>query len=226
MNEYTKDPLPGFATNALPIKAAVTLFVLAVFSAPTFAQVERSPRPREASRTRDKIILTLRQDIGELEERDPTPMLRIYKSGLVRVYFPKYMKRAGHYTLHLSDQELESLITSLESKGLMELNVEEVQAEKKKTQQERREKVPSDGAQRTFFYTTDDTRTEIDIDIEDYQPRGAQRSVRVRKKIVWKDLEFDAKRYRNVKSIQNLAAAARELKALTKREDLLKLYNN
>ena len=226
MNENERNPLSGFATNALISRAAITLFVLAVFSIPAFAQTERSPRPRKTSRTRDKIILTLRQDIGELEERDPTPMLRIYKSGLVRVYFPKFMKKAGHYMLHLSDQELEKLITSLDSKGLMELNVEEVQAEKKKTQQERREEAPADDAQRTFFYTTEDTRTEIDIDIEDYRPRGAQRSVRVRKKIVWKDLEWDAKRYRNVRAIQNLAAAARELKALTKREDLLKLYND
>jgi hypothetical protein len=229
MNRYAMKPMLGYATAGSQ-RIAVAVFVLAVVLGPmgswSFAQTRRVTRPREASRGRGKVIVSLRQDVGELAERSSTPMLRIYKDGRVRVFFPKYMKRAGHYMLHLSDYELDRLIGSLANKGLMEFNAEEVRAEKKQRDRQRMDEVLAEGLQPTFYYTTDDTKTVIEIDVDDYRPRGSRTTVHVQKQIVWRNLQWDAERYPDVKAIQDLAAATRELKALTEREDLLKLYNN
>ena len=71
----------------------------------------------------NSLVIQMSRDVGILDE-DPTPLLRVYGDGLVRIHFPVYMTRAGDYTLQLDPSELQDLVGSFVDGGLMDFSPE------------------------------------------------------------------------------------------------------
>lgn len=70
--------------------------------------------------TDDIPVIEYTLDQHMLAQRDPTPLLRVYGSGRVRVHFPVYMKKAGDYEMQLSHAELNALLRMLADKSVMD----------------------------------------------------------------------------------------------------------
>jgi hypothetical protein len=174
------------------------------------------PAPQRFAYSRDASIVVVRfaEIVSAIEDPDPGPSLRVYGDGRVQVHYPRYMLRAGDYTLQLAPAELNQLVGSLISRGLAEFDAPDV----------RRRKRNLEARSDLFFESFDAVTTEIELRLERYQPRdGAAPDRRVHKRVTWPALRADAKRHPQIAEIQDLAAAQRELLSLMHRPDLVKV---
>ncbi len=162
------------------------------------------------------LVVEMRRTSGEVGDPDPIPLLRIYGDGSVRVHFPSYLKRAGDYELQLSQTEMESLLASLIGNGVM---VFDPLAAKRQKQ----EIAEQSGEQGSVSIIADGDTTVIEIHLESYTSPDGTTTTDLSKKISWYGLQWDAKEYPGVETLQKLAAAERELLALCQREDLVKV---
>jgi hypothetical protein len=106
----TRGPTAGMNTRSL-IATATTRAEAAT--------AKRSGQPKfEYSDAPDKPIAELRYSGGMIENADPTPFIRVYGDGTVRVHYPPYMKKAGEYTLKLAPDQLQSIIDSFSSEAV------------------------------------------------------------------------------------------------------------
>ncbi|MEM7465921.1 MAG: hypothetical protein AAF387_03450 [Pseudomonadota bacterium] len=69
------------------------------------------------------ISYSVRHDM--LAENDPTPLLRIYGNGLVKVHRPYHMKLAGDYEMRLDENELQALCREFIDRNLMSFRKED-----------------------------------------------------------------------------------------------------
>ena len=68
------------------------------------------------------LILTYSIIIPMLENRDPTPLLRLYEDGKVHVHYPNYMKKAGDYISFINEEQVKTLFKPLENNTLSRIN--------------------------------------------------------------------------------------------------------
>ena len=165
----------------------------------------------------DAIVIQLSQDLGILEA-DPTPLLRVYGDGLVRIHFPIYMKRAGDYTLQLDQSELQDLVASVVRGGLIDFSPEATRAQMRGlAAASRAQGAPGQPGRLTT--RSDDATVSIEVRLSRYVPPvGAARSD-VTARIVWTGAQGNAAEFPTLGTLQALAAAERRLLALTERED-------
>lgn len=64
-------------------------------------------------------LLELRYEGGIIKNPDPTPFVRVYPGGRVRIHYPAYMKKAGDYELQLDDAELQELLSSFADRDVL-----------------------------------------------------------------------------------------------------------
>jgi hypothetical protein len=181
---------------------------------PRTGSAPSAPQRFAYSRDASAVIVRFAEVVGAIEDPDPGPSLRVYGDGRVQVHYPRYMLRAGDYTLRLAPAELNQLVGSLVSRGLAEFDAPGV----------RRRKRDLEAGSGLFFESFDAVTTEIELRLERYQPRdGAGPERRVHKQVAWRALRADAKRHPQIAEIQDLAAVQRELLSLMRRPDLVKV---
>ena len=66
----------------------------------------------------DALVLEYDRYSLKIHRLDTTPLIRIYGSGRVQVYFSVFSPKAGVYETHLSADELDNLVLQLSSNGL------------------------------------------------------------------------------------------------------------
>jgi hypothetical protein len=135
----------------------------------------------------------------------------IYGDGRALVHYPRYMKRAGDYMVRLAQPELDGLLRSLVDRGVAGFDEAAARRGKRDAEAARRTSQATGGGQ-TVTVAADTSTTVIELRLE-----GVQR------RIAWQGLREDARRYPEITSIQDLAAAEGELRALMERPDLEKL---
>ena len=171
------------------------------------------PAVFEYSRDPSTVLVYYRDRLVALQDEDPGPTLTVYGDGRVAVHYPRYMKRAGDYTLQLGPEELGGLMRSLASRRLVEFDEPAVRQRKAEAARSRAQ----------LFEVFDATTTEIELRVERYQPAaGAPEFRNVHKRVAWHGLRADAKRYPEVTELGDLVAAHRELQALMERPDLVR----
>jgi hypothetical protein len=145
-------------------------------------------------------MITYNRIIVELADQDPTPLIRIYPSGLAVVHIPSYMKRAGTYEAQLSQEELHELIKTMRLAGLPSFDT----ASSKAT----RDQLQAENARSGFLSAvSDDEITVIELALPSNQldkVPDAGSALITRSKFRWKNLQFDAKQF----DIPALRAAA------------------
>ncbi len=182
----------------------------------------------------DAVLVSYKDVWAEFRDQDPTPLLRVFGDGRVLVHYPAYSPKAGQYALQLAPQELDSLMTSLLSKGLATVDLEALRTTKAAEEQRLRyaardaarvealRGVPM--AERTpeLFMVADDSTAVFEIHLSNYRPAGNAyaEAINVDRTVLWHGLRTDAERYPAIEAIQQLRAAELELRALLERADL------
>lgn len=176
----------------------------------------------------DVVVLRYWQEIGMLEENDPTPLLIVYGDGKVDVHYPAYMKKAGDYRMRLTPQELSRLLTSMIEKGVMEFDPESVKAMKREAALQRREAAVSRREPLELMHSSDGEKTVIEIYLDEYRAPGKAGVMRnnVQKRVSWHGLRWDAEQYPELTPLKGLAAAEQELRDLVGHGDLQKINSH
>lgn len=134
-----------------------------------------------------------------LEDQDREPLMRIFASGLVRVHYPAYMKRAGDYEIRLTQNEFAELLDGLAEK-LSTIDVEGAKAERRALRERRRA-----GGQ--LHHVSDTTVTIIR-----YRPSlTADAPLRT---IEWDNVATDLRFYSEIAAVQVLGEVEATLRSL------------
>ncbi len=200
------------ALASLTVVLGVVCFGMAAAAQTNSGAAAASPAVVEFSRDASTVLVNFREQLGALEDEDPGPSLTVYGDGRVAVHYPRYMKRAGDYTLQLGPEELGALMRSLASRRLFEFDEAAVRQRKAEAARSRAQ----------LFEVFDATTIEIELRVERYQRvPGAPELRNVHKRLAWHGLRADAKHYPEVAELVDLAAAHQELRALMERPDLV-----
>lgn len=166
----------------------------------------------ELSSSPDAVVLQLREDVG-IRDADDTPLVRVYGDGRVRVHFPAYMRRAGDYELRLSAAALRALLQAAAESLLpfdsaaMESRVRDLEAAERRNGR--------------VVRVSDRTTTVLDVRYERYRAAGDAIAFRDGvKRVAWTGLAGDARRYREVAALRDLAGVRQRVRALADHPDL------
>ncbi len=173
----------------------------------------------EYSKDASTVVVSYTHILGGIGDADKGPSLKIYGDGHMVVHYPPYMKKAGEYTLQLTQGDLNRLLRSLIASKVLEFDAQAVRRSKFETD------AATESSQPTFYSESDAPTTTIEIRLTRYTPAGsfAQEVLDVDKKVSWTGLGSDARRYPTVNAIQGLRAAEQELRALMKHQNLKKI---
>jgi len=173
----------------------------------------------EYSKDASTVVVSYTHILGAIGDADKGPSLKIYGDGHMVVYYPPYMKKAGEYTLQLTQGDMNRLLWSLIAKKVLEFDAQTVRRSKLETD------AATESSQPTFYSESDAPTTAIEIRLTRYTPAGsfAQEILNVNKKVSWTGLGSDARRYPAISAIQGLRAAEQELRALMKHQNLKKI---
>jgi len=163
---------------------------------------------------------------GELGAAGGVGTLEVYGDGRVVIDNPHYMRRAGRHTLRLRPQELRRLLRSLARRGVIDFDAGSARrAITRKAGREARGggRVQAAGHDESVLTARSDAgTTELELRLLRYRGEGETGDPRrdVRKRVRWRDVERDARRHPELESIQHLAAARREVRALMQHPNL------
>lgn len=168
----------------------------------------------EYCRDPDTIVVMMRGEHGgEVEDWDPTPLLRIYGDGRVAV---KGRNREVLSAPQLSEEEMSRLLLSLAEKGVMDFDDEAVNRELDRIDLARGLPWERRYSVRAPRVMVDGSAIIIEISLDGYKPIGADQGVKrpFKKRIHRFDITGGAKNYPEVKAVTGLAAAYLELYAI------------
>ena len=188
-----------------------------------FFPVEAQSAPAallEYDKTPETVLIRFTEVLGEIAEADSGPQIQIHGDGLVVVSFPKYMKRAGSYTMVLDPGELDALLTSLLEKGLADFDEAAIAKQKHSAEVEKQKR----SAIPTLFFSSDPSRISLELQVERYVSADGKATARdIEQKISWSGLRDDTLRHGDIDALKNLDAATAELRTLMQSPKLVRV---
>lgn len=153
-------------------------------------------------------VIEYRRNIAMLANAPSQLSVRVYADGRVHVHYPVYMQNKGDYEYQMTHAELVALLKSLATRGMMEFDQARAKGEKQAEEAKLR-------AKGQYFAVSDAVESVVDIRLPAYQksllsPVQSNFS----KRILWKNIEQDAKRYKNSPLVQSVAKAIGQLDSL------------
>jgi hypothetical protein len=200
----------------LALGAALALIVAAVAAAaPPIAALPTI----EPARRSDAVVVAYREVLGEIGGDDRGPSLTIYGDGRMVAHYPLYMKRAGDYEARLAPGELDTLLASLATKGVLDFDGPTIRAAARAATIAARQRALATNTPITVFEAADASTTVIEVAVERYVPAtpGAREARNVTRRAVWTGLRTDVQRHPDIPALRDLAAAEQELRALRDR---------
>ncbi|MFK5986350.1 MAG: hypothetical protein QM479_13135, partial [Pseudomonadota bacterium] len=139
--------------------------LLYIFTYPAFATDICPPgKILEYSTSAEEIVVEYHVNHTILANQDPLPFMRVYGNGLVKVHYPIYMTKAGDYEYQLTQQELQALISSLDSNCVFTFKKQKVK-EKIKLIKAQQEVI---AGQTILSYRSDPSITQIKVNLKNY----------------------------------------------------------
>lgn len=162
-------------------------------------------------------VIHYQQKVQMLSAADDRLSLSVFGNGHVLVHFPVYMKKAGDYELWLSQPELVQLIQGLSSNGIFDFDHARVKGEKNSFDLKMK-------AKGQLHHVSDDLEIIVDIRLQNYQKTASSPvQPNLVKRFSWKNLQQDARYYKNNQSIQSAAKAIRTLDDLVFHQGMKKI---
>ena len=164
-------------------------------------------------------VLELRYSGGMNANPDPAPFVKVTCDGVVLVHWPKYTKKAGDYVLKLSREELESLLANFAQDQLLVLEPSNIRAMAARVQvQAGPVELPQDHGAITIV----DMRFErVSSSVPDAAPL-----TNVDQRLSLPTAAVEASSRAAMAPLRNLAVGIKEIEALAKRPDLIKVPGN
>jgi hypothetical protein len=199
--------------------AAVTLAgacVACLAASATAAPLAGATPEIEPSRDPGAVVLVYREVLGEIGGDDRGPTLTVYGDGRAVAHYPRYMKRAGDWEHRLGGAELDALLASLATKGVLDFDPAAVRAAARASLAATHARARAAGRPVELFEASDASTTVIEVAVARYRAAhpGAREVRDVVRRAAWTGLRSDAERHRDVPALQGLAAAEQELRAL------------
>lgn len=161
-------------------------------------------------------IVSFQQDIKMLSATGDMPTVKVYGSGRVLVHYPVYMKLAGDYEMQLDGAELVNLIRAMSDDGMMSFDRKKVAEKMQAAKKAERKKGE-------LFAISDSVESIVDISLDEYQANKlSPKQKDFTKRFQWKDIEHDAKRYKDNVDIVKANQSVLRLQGLMKDSRLLK----
>ena len=140
----------------------------------------------------------------KLKGRDPSPLVRIYRSGLTLVYRPAYAPGAGLYQTELPTAQVESIIRSIEAAQLDLVSSMQLAEASERAEIERQQRSGE------LYYTSDATISQLRVVIA-----GARADP-----LLFENLQDTARRHPQLGRINQFAALEKRLLGIAARQDL------
>ena len=189
-----------------------------------FFQAPSTPLPaREASfthlRSADVPVVEYVKGTGELAGEGNR--VTIYGDGQVEVKVPQPFADAGKYTAQIPAIQLDSLLTSFVTLGLVEIDPEAIRERKSEVHEERRREAVARGEPLELSAIADAPTTRLRFQLENYVPAGDDLSPRpVDKELIWYALEWHVEEYPELDALERLLEATRKVEALIQTTEL------
>lgn len=126
------------------------------------------------------------------------------------------MKTSGDYVMQLSEAELVDLIQSLSENGVLDFDEDKVKTNIRSKKKELRKSGQ-------LYAVSDVVETVIEVRLDGYQKNNsAKRKKDFHKRFQWKNIEHDARRFKQQREIVDANRSAQSLKGLMKDKRLAK----
>ena len=209
-NETVHVPLEFWWRAALLTGFAILLQQAAV--APAMAQaVSYSNDPQT-------VVASYTVAVGELNDGDPGPSVRVYGNGRADVHRPRAMKNAGDFRTQLSKAEMDNLIGALVANGVLDFDAAAVRQAKLDALARR----GGGGAEPVLKETTDPAIVTIELRVRRNSAGGGAAGSDVSKTVKWVGLESDVQQFPDVAALRQLDAAQKRMQAIMDRPDLVR----
>lgn len=173
----------------------------------------------EYATSANEVIVEYNVGFGELINKDPQPLLRIYGDGRVHVHLPRFMKNAGDYQMRLTRNKLSLLVAQLIEKGVLTFSEQTVRAEKNAEIRSRR-----DTGQAITLHLDSGSST-IRLNLTAYKTTDADvETTDLKAEIYWLDLQHDAEQFPKIDALTDLAEAEWILRSLFEHPKLPSLF--
>lgn len=176
------------------------------FSATASGDVDKPVQP----------VIIYQQNISMLSGIADRPSMHVFGDGRVEVHHPAYMKTSGDYVMQLTEAELVDLIQSLSENGVLDFDEDKVKTNIRSKKKELRKSGQ-------LYAVSDVVETVIEVRLDDYQKNNsAKRKKDFHKRFQWKNIEHDARRFKQQREIVDANQSAQSLKGLMKDKRLAK----
>jgi len=153
-----------------------------------------------------------------LVDNDPVPLLRVYGDGRVEVHRPVYMKNAGDFAMQLTPTELNVLLQSLATDGIMDFDAATTRTERQQLDAQQRSLTGK------LYAVSDATDTVITVRLGAYRGSpAAPLLTNLQQQLRWANLEQDARRFPAADRLTRAAAGAQRLHALIRHPSLQRI---
>jgi hypothetical protein len=161
------------------------------------------------------VILSYSVTPEMLANPDLIPRIQVFGDGRVWVHYPHYMTKAGDYETWLNTGEMRQLLLAMS--GVFDFDPKAVKKSRKLVKEAREQQ------EGIVHYRSEDTLEEMDVSVDSFQttPGASKRSIN--QKLSWKNITSDAKDYPELAELQKLKGARNGIRALLKRDDLVRL---
>jgi len=187
------------------------------------AQAVAGEQPQRASfgysEDPERLVFRYSERPGALGGPDAERSISVYGDGRVVARRPRFSKRAGSWGTHLSREEMEELLRSLVEPGLVEFDETRARQSRQDLRKQRR-------LQRGELFEVSDADTvTLELHLDRYRGRGqgARERRNVVKRIRWRGLRSDLRRYPELTDLEGLGAVQGRVHALMERPDLSRL---
>ncbi len=166
----------------------------------------------------DDLLISYKELLNFSGEADGGVSIRIYRNGYTHIFYPKYMKQAGNYSVYLTDVALKQIWDLLISRNLLAFDEAHVRNEILLERTLQKDSLSA------LVSVSDTSEMRLDIYPNRYQAAGFESGDHnAVKKIAWAGLKWDVKHYPQIDMLQSLSRIQALLLSIMTQPDLKRL---
>ncbi len=147
----------------------------------------------------------------EILAEKETLKIEIYSDGYALLYYPSYMKNSGNYSVQLSQRNMQRMIHALDTPSVKNFSNKKVTLQKK----------AEDARQGIFSFVSDSSYSSFEMSRSDENGHN-----KIKQMIKCPHLQFDARHYPKITSLNRLAEVETMLSSLINQSDLQALSDD
>lgn len=149
---------------------------------------------------------------------DRIPSLHIYHDGTAKIYYPDYMRRAGHYIVHLKQDEMNQLYELLIDKNILAFDETVIRNQMSAIQQSQVQ------SSTVLSNTSDASKMTVTLFPGRFKLPGSHQFTQEKSvQVAWSGVKQAAQSYPKIAALQSLSRVQQFLSAVMQRSDSRKI---